>query len=635
MARALGLALAVLLAAAAPRAAQAQLTGSGATTVSFALTLRVPKERWEESLAETKMIWEFAKEKNVGSNVELLLRAAYEKVNGTIVAVREKQAKDAAEAAEKAAAPKVHRLTEPYEVKDGAVQGEAVRPLKPSAAAPKGTVRQYTLPQLLEKVEAHKLNLEQPFIVKDGVSNLDYLRERYTAASLMNDTSFKLAYYTPADAKAKRTFDTAEEQQKAEEEKYKPHMITFEKYFGNCFNHKAKPDFRKQPGTSTEHCEQFVSAPGVSAEMGDYSLDATAGLGWMAELDSAKAAFVRKRAKAFASMLPEGTDVAKAFSPSGGGGSRLFSLGPSGSGEEMRQESTAFVDGLIHGRRRWLFMEPKNFIALRESAREVLEPASGFMFFEQQLGELIEDFGLGAKGKKYWEINQEVGDLLYVPPSLVRVSVNLEDSFSYFERLHTSQATAQKAVDGNIWAPASGRIPDGYGAAACFGWDMVATADALGGAAPGGMQGQIIAQLMQQNFGGSVEQANYLILKVLAECASAIDAPSVNAARTMCAAAWVRRPQAAYLPTRMPSIRLTGSFLQGPCAQKLEANLGTMGVDWPDVLPRKVTVEDTGDTEAQKADKDDVGLEEEADEQEGKKKKKGKKEKKKKKKGKK
>ena len=31
---------------------------------------------------------------------------------------------------------------------------------------------------------------------------------------------------------------------------------------------------------------------------------------------------------------------------------------------------------------------------LREAAREVLEPASAFMFFEQQLGELIEDYGL-------------------------------------------------------------------------------------------------------------------------------------------------------------------------------------------------------------------------------------------------
>ena len=43
------------------------------------------------------------------------------------------------------------------------------------------------------------------------------------------------------------------------------------------------------------------------------------------------------------------------------------------------------------------------------------------MFFEQQLGELVEDFGLGGKGKKYWETNQEPGDLLYVPSSLVRV----------------------------------------------------------------------------------------------------------------------------------------------------------------------------------------------------------------------
>jgi len=68
----------------------------------------------------------------------------------------------------------------------------------------------------------------------------------------------------------------------------------------------------------------------------------------------------------------------------------------------MRQEHTPSVDGLIHGRRRWLFMEPKNFLELESAAKEVLEPASGFMFFEQQLGELIEDFGLGGKGKKYF-----------------------------------------------------------------------------------------------------------------------------------------------------------------------------------------------------------------------------------------
>jgi hypothetical protein len=42
------------------------------------------------------------------------------------------------------------------------------------------------------------------------------------------------------------------------------------------------------------------------------------------------------------------------------------------------------------------------------------------------------------------------------------------------------------------------------------------------------MQGQIVGQIMQQQFGGSVGSENYLILKVLAECAAAIDAPSVS-----------------------------------------------------------------------------------------------------------
>ena len=53
-------------------------------------------------------------------------------------------------------------------------------------------------------------------------------------------------YFTPADAKAKRTFETEEQQQQNQEEQYKPHLITFEKYLKNCFNYNAKPDFKKQ-----------------------------------------------------------------------------------------------------------------------------------------------------------------------------------------------------------------------------------------------------------------------------------------------------------------------------------------------------------------------------------------------------
>jgi hypothetical protein len=230
-------------------------------------------------------------------------------------------------------------------------------------------------------------------------------------------------------------------------------------------------------------------------------------------------------------------------------------------------------------------MQPENFLELRASAKEVLEPASGFMFFEQQLGELIEDFGLGSKKKKYFETNQEPGDLLFVPSSLVRVSVNLEDSFSLFERLLTSQAAAAKSIDQNIWAPNSGRIPDGYAASACFDWNLGMTAEALGGGAPQGMQGQIVSQIMRQQFGGSVGSENYLILKVLAECAAAIEAPSVNAARTMCQKVWA------------------------PCTRKLEGNLEGMGVAWPsaEVLPKTVSVLDSGDEQAQVADSSNAG----------------------------
>ena len=56
-------------------------------------------------------------------------------------------------------------------------------------------------------------------------------------------------------------------------------------------------------------------------------------------------------------------------------------LGPSGSGEHLRQQRTPFVDGLVHGTRRWFTMSPKNFQKLRSlaAAAETLEPSSAFV----------------------------------------------------------------------------------------------------------------------------------------------------------------------------------------------------------------------------------------------------------------
>ena len=182
-------------------------------------------------------------------------------------------------------------------------------------------------------------------------------------------------------------------------------------------------------------------------------------------------------------------------------------------------------------------------------------------------------------GGNVQECNQEPGDLLYVPSSLVRVSVNLQDSISIFERLLTSQAAAAESVDGKIWAPNSGRIPDGYAASACFGWDLEATGKGLGTKGSLGPQAQILQQILTQNFGGSVYSENYLILKVLAECSAAIEAPSVNAARTLCAKAW------------------------SACTARLEANIADLpGATWPEGIPKAVEVVDTGDEAGQQAD---------------------------------
>ena len=75
------------------------------------------------------------------------------------------------------------------------------------------------------------------------------------------------------------------------------------------------------------------------------------------------------------------------------GASRFLVFGPAGSGEQLRQEGMPFVDGLVHGKRRWFLMAPKDFSTLREKAKDTLEPASAFMFFEQQLEELVDDHG--------------------------------------------------------------------------------------------------------------------------------------------------------------------------------------------------------------------------------------------------
>merc|ERR1712032_13571 len=84
-------------------------------------------------------------------------------------------------------------------------------------------------------------------------------------------------------------------------------------------------------------------------------------------------------------------------------------------------------------------------------AREALEfdKTSAYMFFEEKLPELKEEFGL----KKYVEINQNPGDLVISPPGWYRVSLSLADSISYMETVLSDDAHVGSFVNNQVWNP--------------------------------------------------------------------------------------------------------------------------------------------------------------------------------------
>ena len=248
-----------------------------------------------------------------------------------------------------------------------------------------------------------------------------------------------LEYFTPAVSKQKRTFD---EQQNSPQE-WEHNDVSVERYFVNCFNLRAKPDFRKRGGAQTEHCEQDISwstffagnATGILTE----SLQVA---GAALEADLGRTRFLLK-------AVANGVDAAKMALKSA---STRLVVGPAGAGEHLRQQATPLVDGLVHGERRWFTMQPDTFMKLRGKAEAsgALEPSSAFVFFESQLEELVEDLDLGAKGLSYREGSQKPGDVVFIPPSTIFTSLTYADAAS----VRGTLGTAGDALCG-IYTPSS------------------------------------------------------------------------------------------------------------------------------------------------------------------------------------
>merc|ERR1712227_789199 len=110
-----------------------------------------------------------------------------------------------------------------------------------------------------------------------------------------------------------------------------------------------------------------------------------------------------------------------------------------------------FYDILIHGSRRWLLLKEEEMERVAKKAKEALEfdKTSAYMFFEEKLPELKEEFGL----KKFVEANQQAGDLVVVPSGWYRVSLSLADSISYYETILSEKATLVSMTDNNVWRP--------------------------------------------------------------------------------------------------------------------------------------------------------------------------------------
>jgi len=229
-----------------------------------------------------------------------------------------------------------------------------------------------------------------------------------------------------------------------------PEPVTFSRYIVICFHGTpAKP---KLPGQNTEHCEQTVDAQSMVHNASE--LDELAIFPEIKNALPGQAEFRRRLLQAGKDELPMilGKGADKWKKSKGKMPYRYFVFGPSGSGDKLHAENgLPFYDILIHGSRRWLLMKEDEMNRVAEKAREALEfdKTSAYMFFEEKLPELKEEFGL----KKYIECNQQAGDLVIVPSGWYRVSLSLADSISYYETILSQKDTLKAVTDNNVWMP--------------------------------------------------------------------------------------------------------------------------------------------------------------------------------------
>jgi len=327
--------------------------------------------------------------------------------------------------------------------------------------AKKCTVKSLTVEELRSKLADGSFKIDQPMIVRNVTSLVDWekLQRSFALSRLMKDEKSLplLEYWKPDQARARLVGNQIQMSE--------PSQVSFSRYGSLCH-------VGKLGGTQTDHCEQTVGAHTMATaeELQMFNM--------FPEFNNtfyAMDEFRKNFAAAGGSNLQDilGESAKQWLKSNGQWNFRFFTFGPAGSGGQLRMEQgLPFYEFLIHGSRRWLLMTDKEIERVAAKAREALEfqQTSAYMFFEEKLPELQDEFDL----KKYQECNQDAGDIMFVPNGWYRVSVATQDAISFYEQLLNEKEIFKLVVNQQTWMPQMRQFDLGF----CYPPDEV---EGLGG----------------------------------------------------------------------------------------------------------------------------------------------------------
>jgi hypothetical protein len=409
---------------------------SGQQTLKLSATLTLEKgDDKMKTYEQVSSLLETAKEKKLEPHVQRFLEnmiQQLQKVLDTAKIIEEQKGKEV---------PKDFTPTK-YRVKP-----------MPKLQTKKVTTKKISAKDLQKRLkEGKSMHFDEPMLVTNATALFEgeawnNLRRHWSAGRISADEqlekNLRLEYWPPDKARARMVGNMFQMEE--------PEMVAFSRYLVIC--HYGTPAKPKLPGQNTDHCEQTVEAQRMvhnSSELEELKI--------FPELKNALPLQAEFRQLLYQAgeeeiILMLGKKGAQRWKRESGGMSfRHFTFGPSGSGDKLHAENgLPFFDVLIHGSRRWLLLKEDEMQRVADKAKEALEfqKTSAYMFFEEKLPELKEEFGL----KKYVEANQNPGDLIIVPSGWFRVSLSLADSISYYETVLSEKDLLKIVTDQQIWKP--------------------------------------------------------------------------------------------------------------------------------------------------------------------------------------